>query len=188
MVVVRAILAVENSLEELLSDVRPPERGGVGPAPRPVHPRDASVGQEIARLDGEHRREIVLVHVARRPTELLEFRVEFQVLDDGGGELTVDLEPLGSLAPLGYVHLGQHVGVVASPPEGPVVVECPDEAVLGFRNVVVDEAELVEWDAGFGEEDEPLVGDVEQRVGKKPSLRVAHAHPSPLRDLLLEQC
>ena len=51
-------------------------------------------------FDLEHRLDVVLIGIASRPAELLEFWVIHRVLDDRDGEVSVSFEPLPAFAPL----------------------------------------------------------------------------------------
>lgn len=137
-------------LQEILRQIGPAEGSRVGPAPRPVDPRQATVGEEFAGSYGQHRRKVVLVHVACRPAEFGELGVELGVFHNVDGELPVDFEPLGPLPPVGDVDFWQHAVVVATPAVGAGVVEGAHEAVFGGGRVVVDCGEVVERNARFG--------------------------------------
>lgn len=179
--VVEAPLTLEHAPEEPLGDVGVAKRRRMSAAAGPVNPGHAPVGQPLGHLDVQHGGEVVLVNVAVGAAELLELGVVGGVLDDGDGGSPVNFKPLGALPPLGEVDFRGHTGVVAAPPEGPVVVEAADEAVVGPQEVPVDQAEVDQRDAGLREEDEPLVGDVQEGVRQEPPLGVAHAHLPPHR-------
>lgn len=121
----------------------------MGPTPRPVDPREAPVRQQMRGRDAQHCREVVLVHVAGRPAELLERGVVRGVGDDVHGQFPVDLEPLGPFAPVGEVDQGRHVAVVAPSAVGAGLVERAHEAGPGSGDVAVDDAEALEGDAGL---------------------------------------
>lgn len=121
----------------------------MGPAPWPVNPSNAPVGQQVRRLNGQHCGEIVLVYITRRSTKLLEFRVEKIVFDYIDCLFSVDFEPLGPFAPIGEVDQGGHLVVVAPPSKGTGVVKGTHEAEPGSWKVVIDDAEVVQRNAGL---------------------------------------
>jgi hypothetical protein len=165
--------------EERLVHVLLPERGRVRAAAGPVHPRDAPVGDPRGGLDGQHRGQVVLVHVARRPAVVPELGVVAAVGDDADGEVAVQLEPLRALAELPGGHLGAQPGAVPAPAVRAWVVERAHEALPRPRQVAVHRREAVERHARLGEQHEALVRRVQQRVRQQPPLRVAHARLAP---------
>lgn len=100
-----------------------------------------------------------------RPTKVPELGVVLHVGDDFDGEVALEFEPLASLAELVEGDLGEQGGVVAAAAVGGGVVEGGDEAGVGVGDVVVEEGEVEEGDARLREQDEAVVGVVEERVG-----------------------
>lgn len=116
----------------------------------------------------------MLVDVAGRPAVVSEEREEGAVGDDFDGEVAAELEPLGALSPVVEGDGGAHAGGVAAAADGAGVVEGADEAVWGGGEVAVDDGEGVEGDACLAEEQEAVVGEVEEGVGEEASLGVHH--------------
>lgn len=127
--VVTAVVPLDHPPQEILRHVGPPERGWMGTTPGPVDPRETPISKEGSRSYRQHSGEIVLVHVACRPAELLELGVVDAVLHNAHGKPPVDLEPLGPLPPLSEVHLRAHAGVIPAPTIRPGVIKCPHKAI-----------------------------------------------------------
>ena len=125
----------------------------------------------------------MLVHITCRFTKRGELWVKCGVFHYVNGKFSVYFKPLGPFTPLGEFHLRGHVGVVAATTYPAWVIECANEAMFGLQEVEVGGGEIVKGNARFGEEDKPLVGNIEQRIGEKSSFGVAHAHLSPFRNL-----
>lgn len=51
--------------------------------------------------------------------------------------MSIELEPLGPFYPLGKGYLRIHAVILASPTNGPQVVECLHEAEVGVGDVVI---------------------------------------------------
>ncbi|XP_039159775.1 uncharacterized protein LOC104423047 isoform X1 [Eucalyptus grandis] len=97
------------SLNHLYS---PPE-SRVGTASRPVHhPSEASICQQIRRLDGQHPREVVFIHRKCRSAKLL--GVEGRIFCYVYGKFKIHFKPLRTFMSLGMVDLWCHLLVVAS--------------------------------------------------------------------------
>ncbi|PKA54256.1 hypothetical protein AXF42_Ash000089 [Apostasia shenzhenica] len=151
----------------------------MGPTPRPIDKSQTPICREIRRFDVEHGGEVVLIHITRRLAEIPENWVVLRVPNNADREPPVDLEPLRALAPLSEVDQRRHFPIVPPSPVGAGIVERTHEAVPRSLQVAVDYAEVVEGYARLGEKNEPLVGEIEQRVCQEPPLRIAHAHLSP---------
>lgn len=106
----------------------------------------------------------MLVAVTRRSAEVSKERVVLAVGDDLDGQVAAKLEPLGAFSPVGESDVRLHSGVVAASAEASRVVEGADEAEIGVEEVGVDGGEVEERDAGFREEDEPLVREIEECI------------------------
>lgn len=122
----------------------------------------------------------MLVTVTRRAAQVSEERVELAVGNDADGEVSVEFEPLRAFSPVGEFDVGLHLGVVAASAGTSRVVKGAEEAEIGVYEIGVDGREVEERNAGFGKEDESLVGQVEKRVCKKASLCVDHRYASPV--------
>lgn len=91
--------------EPIVHHIGHSERRRVGPAPRPVDPRQRPIRQQMWRLDAKHGRKVVLVHIAVRFAKPRELGVIFLVSDDVYCQFPVHLEPLRPFSPLGNVDL-----------------------------------------------------------------------------------
>lgn len=89
----------------------------------------------------------MFIHIASGAAEVAKFRIIKGVFDDGYSEITVDLKPLGALAPLGEVDLRGHVGIVASLAIWAGVIIDVHKAVVGAGEVTVGGVEVVERNA-----------------------------------------
>lgn len=84
--------------------------------------------------------------------------------DDLDGESTAELKPLRAFAPVGGGDDWVHVAVVAATTVGAGFVVGFDEGGGGVEKIGVDGGEIEKRDAGFGQEDEAFVGEVEEGV------------------------
>ncbi|GER32793.1 reticulon family protein [Striga asiatica] len=148
-------------LEETRIHTSADELSWVGTTPRPVDPRQRSVGvprRKTAREHAAHEgRKVVLVRVARPLAIAFEGREVGGVGDDLECQVAVDREPLGALAPVGEAEGRGHVETVAAAAHWAWEVVGLDEGVVGAEEVGVDGGEVVERDARLRQEDEPLV-------------------------------
>jgi hypothetical protein len=89
----------------------------------------------------------MLIDITSRAAEVAEFRIIKSVIDDGYSKFTVDLEPLGALAPLGEVDLRSHIGVVAALAVWTGVINDANKTVVRVGEVIVGGVEVVEGNA-----------------------------------------
>lgn len=89
----------------------------------------------------------MLIDIASRAAKVTKFRIIKGVFDNCYSKFTVDLKPLGPLAPLSEVDFWGHVGVVPALAVWARVINEVHKAVVGAGEVVVGGVEVVERDA-----------------------------------------
>lgn len=103
----------------------------------------------------------MLVRVTSRPAKSSKQWEVFTVSDYLDGEVSVHFEPLGALSPLLKGDEGLHKVAVAASAHWALEVVGLNEGLGRVHDIGVYGREVVERNAGFGEENEPLVSMVE---------------------------
>lgn len=67
----------------------------------PIDPSDRPIRILLRRNDIDQSRNVVLVHITRRTTMVLENLVVFGIRNDFDGELAIELQPLRPFSPIG---------------------------------------------------------------------------------------
>nr|ACG38092.1 hypothetical protein [Zea mays] len=149
--------------------------------PLPVRVRERAVGVAAAPPQQAHqRRQVVLVDEALPPphAKVAERREAGAVRDGLQRQRAVHLEPLRALAPPRQRDVaGGEEGPVARP--AAAVLVAVHEAGVGAGQEGVHGGEVVHRDARLGEEREPLVAQVQERVCQEPPLRLHQARVAP---------
>jgi hypothetical protein len=108
----------------------------------------------------------MFIGITRAVAMLLKQREVLLIGDDFNGELSIHLEPLGPLPPLPEPNPRVHVGIVSPTSDSAGLIEGHYIILGGVDEVRINGGEVEERNAGFGEKNETLVGDIKKGIGK----------------------